>query len=158
MNALHAVALAVSLSFVGIAAGAQVESQCLAAQLKASGALAAAKAACAAKAVAKGNATDGVCLAKSLQKATNALAKAEKKGDCLLTGRTDRVAERAPAARIPYSAARWNRGASPARRSTSRSARASSAEPSRAASVRRRGVRVRSRRASRANGRPAALT
>jgi hypothetical protein len=97
MNALHAVALAASLSVFAIVAapaGAQVKSQCLAAQLKASGALTAAKAACEAKALAKGNATDRICLAKAAQKAINALAKAEKKGDCRRTGRTERVTER----------------------------------------------------------------
>jgi hypothetical protein len=67
-------------------AGAQTESKCLSSQIKATTAYADAKGKCEAKAAAKGEAVDPVCLAKAEEKAVKALAKAEAKDDCIVTG------------------------------------------------------------------------
>jgi hypothetical protein len=78
-------AVAAALLGTALPAGAQIESDCVAGQLKAGGALAAAQAKCESKAAAKGEAVDPECLSKAAAKAVKALDKAEGKGDCIVT-------------------------------------------------------------------------
>src|SRR5262245_65287477 len=59
---------------------------CAEAKLRAAGKKAATKLACHAKAASRGGAVDTTCLTKAETKFTDAFAKAEGKGGCILTG------------------------------------------------------------------------
>jgi hypothetical protein len=79
------VAIAFSSLWLATPAAAQ-ESKCLSRQLKASGAYAEALAKCEAKAAAKGETVDPVCIAKAAKKVANAFTKAEGRDDCVVSG------------------------------------------------------------------------
>lgn len=64
-------------------------SQCASSKLKAVGAYAKSRARCRAKAAAKGVAVDASCETGALAKLQKAFAKADAKGDCLVTGNVD---------------------------------------------------------------------
>jgi hypothetical protein len=69
-------------------------SKCTAQKLKAFGVYQQQIAGCRSKAVAKGEPTDGLCVAKAVDKLEKTFEKAEKKDDCLETGEADFVTGR----------------------------------------------------------------
>src|SRR5436853_1220944 len=70
----------------GTAAAAGTAASCAVAEQKAAGKAAAAQLGCQAKATQKGEAVDGPCLQKALDKLAGVVTKAEAAGGCLLSG------------------------------------------------------------------------